>query len=431
MSGRGSFGNSGRGRGRGRGSFGNSGRGRGSFGNSGRGSFGNKTYKIHEIPAITEKDYFAIPLDEKKFNFSKPIIIPLGFDCGPADFLRGSLVPPTQVLQSLIKKKLNPTLDGYRKYKTETIKEFNFCDLPFDTVVLKDVTPIIVSMLFGKLNTDLKQILGEKLENEIPITESYNLGDNNNLIENKTNLTNTAYLDKFINFGLTDYLDVSQDTQLLQNKFNVSMKHKESYSTYKQFCEDMKIRMCNLLKIMEKKDHKTEHFKVFFRKSHCTCHHNIKYNYAFSTPFCDLDDCINLSKILKTHGYKNFIIVLFICCRKPECTTKTPNTPNTPDLLSIHNIFYEEIDDTSDVEEDPLKRTLPKTFVDKAYDLFKNDNQSPLMGIIDRIKATRNTKSGGSINLKNNKKHKSKSRHNNKSKKNKYHKKKITKKNIL
>jgi len=53
------------------------------------------------------------------------------------------------------------------------------------------------------------------------------------------------------------------------------------------------------------------------------------------------------------------------------------------------------------------------------------------MGIIDRIKATRNTKSGGSINLKNNKKHKSKSRHNNKSKKNKYHKKKITKKNIL
>jgi len=420
------------GRGRGRGSFGNSGRVRVSFVNSGRvresfGNSGRRSNKI-QIPVITEKDYLAIPLDEKKFNFSKPIIIPLGFDCGPADFLRGSLDPPKQALESLIYKNRAPTIDSYRKYKTENIKQFNFCDLPFDTVVLKDVTPIIVSMLFGKLNTDLKQILGEKLENEIPITESYNLGNNNNLTENKKNLSNTAYLDKFINFGLEDYLNVSQDPNLLQNKFNVSMEHKGSYSTYETFCKDMKIRMCNLLKIMEKKDHKTEHFKVFFRKSHCTCHHNPDYNYTFATPFCDLDDCVNLSKILKTHGYKNFIIVLFICCTKPECTTKTPITT---DLLSIHNIFYEKIKDTSIVEADPLKRTLPKTFEDKAYDLFKNDNKSPLMGIIDRIKATRNIKSGGSINLKNNKKHKSKSRHNNKSKKNKYHKKKITKKNIL
>ena len=133
----------------------------------------------------TESVNYAKPINIINMN---PIIIPIGFDCGPSTFLRGSL----------------------DRFKIDTnITQYNICDLPFDTVILNESKPII-EYFKDKLNSMTAEDL-QTLPND------------------------TIFFDDYLSF----------------KKPMISFKHDGNYINYETFKSDMIIRIKNLLTIMK------------------------------------------------------------------------------------------------------------------------------------------------------------------------------------
>ena len=147
--------------------------------------------------AINIKDDNYAQIIKTPLDIKIPIIIPTGFDCGPSTMLRGSL-------------------DRLRK---DQLRGYYNPDLPFDTVLLKEVTPII-----------------------------------NYFYSKKDELT----LD-----SLEDYFnDTTIHNTLKRNMLNVSFQHRENYHNKNVFESDMLIRIQNLLTVLQNKDQRI----IFFRK---------------------------------------------------------------------------------------------------------------------------------------------------------------------
>jgi len=237
-----------------------------------------------------------------KISDSKPIIIPIGFDCGPSTLLRGSLVEP----------------------RNKEPKTYNIVDLPFDTIILKESTPIITDFM--------------------------------NIIE-----------------GI-DINKLSTDTKIFNHFFtnpSISFEHQYSYDNNTTFKNDMIIRIINLLFILSTKD--DLNCKIFFRKSHSDYHHTdaTAYKSAADSKPNDLQDAINLSKYLKSLQITNFKIVLYLCCKQCYDDNINFNGKNIYDkdkhILCVRTI------DTIIRPEKAIDRTMPPIFGDSAYKLFKDD----------------------------------------------------------
>ena len=247
---------------------------------------------------------YAINLEDLGISGTNPsIIIPTGFDCGPSTILRGSLDRPR-------KKKLpnyyNP-------------------DLPFDTVLLKEVTPIIEYFLKNSKDKTLDDLT----------------------------------LDDFREYFLENNIKQNEKCTKNTNKFDVSFEHKGNYDTVDTSKMDMMIRIKNLLKIL--KDNQMQ--KLFFRKSHSECHHNNDYQYA-TEDIDDIKDSIDLCEYLNREGITNFIIILYLCCKK--CYT----TVNVEALSTNPHIFCFKTLDNNTIDTSPIFKTTPAVFIESVKILF-------------------------------------------------------------
>jgi len=149
--------------------------------------------------AINIKDDNYAQIIKTPLDIKIPIIIPTGFDCGPSTMLRGSL-------------------DRLRK---DQLRGYYNPDLPFDTVLLKEVTPII-----------------------------------NYFYDMKDKLTLASLEDYFKDDTMQN------NNKLTRNMLNVSFQHRENYHDKNVFESDMLIRIQNLLTVLQNKDQRI----IFFRK---------------------------------------------------------------------------------------------------------------------------------------------------------------------
>ena len=225
-----------------------------------------------------------------------PIIIPTGFDCGPSTMLRGSLDRPRK-----------SQLSGY--YNP---------DLPFDTVLLKEVTPIIDYFY------DMK--------------------------------------DKLTLASLADYFKddtMQNNNKLKRNMLNVSFQHRENYHDKNVFESDMLIRIQNLLTVLKNKNQPM----IFFRKSHSNCHHDNEYKYATDS-IDEIKDTYNLCDFLSSIGIVNFKIILYLCCFKCH---KSINI----DLINSNpTIFCFKLLDVNTSNTSPIYKTTPAEFRTHVKELF-------------------------------------------------------------
>ena len=272
--------------------------------------------------SVNSKDYhyLAQPFNPNPphFYIQKPTIIPIGFDCGPSVFLSGNLDDPK------VKK----------DKKRSEIKQYNFYDLPFSTILTKHIPTVFDLILTNSLEEPLR------LLEELKTTHGLRF----------------SHIDSYSK----EYPIDGNGTEYNQ-----------------MFIEDMIIRIRNLQQIMEQKNN----FKIFYRKSHSCCHHNSEYKYDTITTENDIIDSIALSEYLKKNNV-NFKIVLFLCCNscygdKTKCNTTKTEPKGIIDnsrLFDEHNILciktlYKNF------EESPLFRTIPKQFTNISYNLFKKNFQ--------------------------------------------------------
>lgn len=245
-------------------------------------------------------DTYAQPI--KILNSKIPIIIPTGFDCGPSTMLRGSLDRPRK--------------DQLRGYYNP--------DLPFDTVLLKEVTPII-----------------------------------NYFYDMKDKLTLASLADYFKDDTMQN------NNKLTRNMLNVSFQHRENYHDKNVFESDMLIRIQNLLTILQNKDQRI----IFFRKSHSNCHHDNDYKYATDS-IDEIEDTHNLCEFLSSIGIVNFKIILYLCCFKCH---KSINI----DLINSNpTIFCFKLLDVNTSNTSPIYKTTPAEFrkhVKELFDITKID----------------------------------------------------------
>lgn len=245
-------------------------------------------------------DTYAQPI--KILNSKIPIIIPTGFDCGPSTMLRGSLDRPRK--------------DQLRGYYNP--------DLPFDTVLLKEVTPII-----------------------------------NYFYDMKYKLTLASLADYFKDDTMQN------NNKLTRNMLNVSFQHRENYHDKNVFESDMLIRIQNLLTVLQNKDQRI----IFFRKSHSNCHHDNDYKYATDS-IDEIEDTHNLCEFLSSIGIVNFKIILYLCCFKCH---KSINI----DLINSNpTIFCFKLLDVNTSNTSPIYKTTPAEFrkhVKELFDITKID----------------------------------------------------------
>lgn len=245
--------------------------------------------------AINIKDYNYAQIIKTHLDIIIPIIIPTGFDCGPSTMLRGSLDRPRK--------------DQLRGYYNP--------DLPFDTVLLKEVTPII------------NYFYSKKDELTLDSLEDY---FNDTTIHNNT---------------------------LKRNMLNVSFQHRENYHNKNVFESDMLIRIQNLLTVLQNKNQPM----IFFRKSHSNCHHDNDYKYATDS-IDEIKDTHNLCDFLHSIGILTFKIILYLCCS--QCH-------NSIDIESINSnptIFCFKLLDDNISTTLPIYKTTPKEFRTHVKELF-------------------------------------------------------------
>ena len=280
-----------------------------------------KSYET--VKDITEhhQNNYAQPIHISDTD-DRPIIIPLGFDCGPSTFLRGSLDSKT---------------------RKEHLPRYKIADLPFDTLVLTKSTPIIqyfkkTLLLSGNNIEKLRSVMLNSYFNDANVKD-----DSGNIIS------------------------------------NILFAHQGSYDNQETFKKDMLIRIKNLLTILSKPDNLQ--CKIFFRKSHSKCHHHDiddKYAYKFAAESIDLEDAKDLSLYLQSLGHTNFKIVLYLCCK--ICYPKNNNNYDGNIIYAFdkHILCVRQLDENNDKTK-PYLRTMPKIFGDSAYRLFKHDNTANLI----------------------------------------------------
>ena len=244
--------------------------------------------------------YLAKHMKIEKPN--KPIIIPIGFDCGPSFSISLDIFNTDKNIPKKIKDR----------------SEKNIFDLPFDTVVIKRVKPLI------------KFIYSEKN------IESY----------------------------LKETKQCGEKTKC--NDLDVSFQHKYNYKDEDAFNNDMKKRILNLQVILTSSIQNIITNKlIFFRKSHSAEHHNPSHAYQYAAEAIDIDDAIELAKYLKSININNFQIILFLCCKKCYENIDKDKYVEMKDLGIVCFRTYRD-----NTESDPFELTQPRLFRDIAYALF-------------------------------------------------------------
>ena len=267
-------------------------------------------------------------------NPELPTIVPIGFDCGPYVLLVGG---------TILDQKYNPPT-----------KNMNVCDLPFDTVVVKEVTPVVKYLLtntddnatYFKNNTNMELIMSETKQNSLGVSFQH--------------ITN-----------YNTYIDGNLQNKKLDNEF---------------FKSDMNIRINNFKNIItsHKENPNPNHKLIFIRKSHSDEHHpniSIKENtikphpYSYAAKAVDFKDAKALSEYLKSIDITNFCIILFLCCK-----TCYANLNYTISEMKNSNILcFKTYEDTLLPYDKPYRDKLltsPKFFTDCAYPILHSINNT-------------------------------------------------------